>query len=67
MQDHTLRVGEELVIQGYVRLTVLAVDEDKVLFSIVADPNGYARPDEPPEETPPDGCASAIAERESML
>ena len=40
MQDHTLRVGEELVIQGHVRLTILAVDQDEVLLGITAEPNG---------------------------
>ncbi len=39
MQDHALQVGEELVIQGHVRLTILAVEEDKVVFSITAEPN----------------------------
>jgi hypothetical protein len=44
MQDHTLRVGEELVIQGHVRLTILAVDQDEVLLSITAEPNGVQGP-----------------------
>jgi sRNA-binding carbon storage regulator CsrA len=39
MQDHTLQVGEELVIQGQVRLTILAVDQDEVLLGITAEPN----------------------------
>ena len=39
MQDHTLQVGEVLVIQGLVRLTILAVDQDEVLLGITADPN----------------------------
>ena len=44
MQDHTLQVGEELVIQGHVRLTILAVDQDEVLLSITAEPNGVQGP-----------------------
>ncbi len=40
MQDHTLRVGAELVIQDHVRLTILAVDEDEVFLGITAEPNG---------------------------
>jgi hypothetical protein len=43
MQDHALRVGEELVIQGHIRLTVLAVEEDKVVFGIIDEPNGFVR------------------------
>jgi sRNA-binding carbon storage regulator CsrA len=38
MQDHTLQVGEELVIQGHIRLTILAVDQDEVLLGITAIP-----------------------------
>jgi hypothetical protein len=34
MQEHALRVGDELVIQGHVRLTVLAVEGDEVLLGI---------------------------------
>jgi hypothetical protein len=44
MLDHTLRVGEELVIHGHVRLTVLTVDEDKVFLGITAEPNGEQDP-----------------------
>ena len=44
MQDHALRVGEELVIQGHIRLTILAVEEDKVVLSITAEPNGVQGP-----------------------
>jgi hypothetical protein len=40
MQHHALRVGEELVIPGHIRLTILAVDEDEVFLGITADPNG---------------------------
>jgi hypothetical protein len=44
MQDHALRVGEQLVIQGHVRLTVLAVEEGEVLLGITPDPNGVRGP-----------------------
>jgi hypothetical protein len=44
MQDHTLRVGEELVIQGHVRVTILAVDQDEVLLGITAEPNSVRGP-----------------------
>jgi hypothetical protein len=40
MQDHSLQVGEELVIQGHIRLTILAVEEDEVFLGIIAEPNG---------------------------
>ena len=40
MLDHALRVGDELVIQGYARLTILAVEEDDVVLGITTDPNG---------------------------
>jgi len=44
MQDHALRVGEELLIQGHVRLTILAVEEDKVTLGITAEPDGVRGP-----------------------
>jgi hypothetical protein len=44
MQDHTLRVGEELVIQGYVRLTILGVEQGRVVFGITAEPNDMQDP-----------------------
>jgi sRNA-binding carbon storage regulator CsrA len=44
MQDHTLQVGEELEIQGHVRLTILAVDQDEVLLGISAEPNSVRGP-----------------------
>ena len=44
MQDHALRVGEELVIQSHIRLTVLAVEEDEVVLGITAEPNGVRGP-----------------------
>ena len=40
MQDHTLLVGEQLVIQGYIRLTILAFGEDEVVLGITTDSNG---------------------------
>ena len=43
MQDHTLRVGEELVIGGHVRLTILAVEASKVVFGIAAEPKDGRR------------------------
>jgi hypothetical protein len=52
MQDHALRVGEELVIQGHARLTILAVEENGVVLGITAEPDGVrgpaARPWRPP-------------------
>jgi hypothetical protein len=36
MQDHSLRVGDELVIQDHIRLTILAVEEDEVFLGITA-------------------------------
>jgi hypothetical protein len=44
MQDHELMVGEELVIQGLVRLTILAVEGDTVVLGITAEPNGVLGP-----------------------
>jgi hypothetical protein len=40
MQDKALRVGEQLVIQGYICLTILDVEEDEVVLGITTDPNG---------------------------
>jgi hypothetical protein len=39
MQDYALRVGEELVIHGHIRLSILAVEEDEVFLGITAEPN----------------------------
>jgi hypothetical protein len=39
MQDHALTVGEELVIQGHIRLTILATEDDKVVLGITAELN----------------------------
>jgi hypothetical protein len=44
MRDHALRVGEGLVIQGHVRLTILAIEEGKVVLGITAEPNGVGGP-----------------------
>jgi hypothetical protein len=44
MLDHTLRVGEELIIQDHIRLTILAVDEDEVFLGITAEPNDMRGP-----------------------
>ncbi len=44
MQDHTLRVGEELVIGGHICLTILGVEQGKVIFGITADPNDVRPP-----------------------
>ena len=32
MRDHALRVGEQLVIQGHARLTILAVEDNEVIL-----------------------------------
>jgi CheY-like chemotaxis protein len=44
MQDHTLRVGENLVIGGHIGLTILPVEAGKVVFGISAEPNDGRRP-----------------------
>ena len=44
MQDYSLRVGEELVIQDHIRLTILAVEEDEVSLGITAEPNSVPGP-----------------------
>jgi hypothetical protein len=44
MQDHALTVGEELVIHGLVRLAILAVEDDKVVLGITAEPNDVPGP-----------------------
>jgi DNA-binding response OmpR family regulator len=43
MQDHTLRVGEELVMGGHVSLTIPAVEAGKVVLGITAEPNDGRR------------------------
>jgi hypothetical protein len=37
-------VGEELVIQGHIRLTILAVEENAVVLGITAELNGGRGP-----------------------
>jgi hypothetical protein len=66
MKDHALRVGEELVIPGRIRLTILAVEEGKVVLGITAEANHVRVAADPPAATPPDGCAAATAERQLM-
>jgi hypothetical protein len=44
MQEHALRVGDELVIQGHVRLTVLAVEGDEVVLGITGEASGVRGP-----------------------
>jgi hypothetical protein len=45
MQDHALQVGEELVIEGHIRLNILAIEEGKVQFGIrTAEPSGVRGP-----------------------
>ena len=44
MQVHALRVGDELVIPGHIRLTILAVEEGKVVLGITAEPNHVRGP-----------------------
>ena len=65
MQDHALRVGEEVVIEGRIRLTILAVEGDRVFFGIAAaEPHRRQRPGGPPAATPDGGCAGASGERQ---
>jgi hypothetical protein len=46
MQEQLLAVGEELVIEGGVRLTLLAVEADEVLLGITApEPGDGAGPE----------------------
>jgi hypothetical protein len=46
MQEHVLEVGEELVIEGGIRLTLLAVEADEVLLAITApEPSDGAGPE----------------------
>ena len=46
MQEHALGVGEELVIEGGIRLTLLAVEADEVLLAITApEPSDGAGPE----------------------
>ena len=53
MQEHALGVGEELVIEGGIRLTLLAVEADEVLLAITApEPSDGAGPEA--------GCRTSI-------
>jgi hypothetical protein len=45
MQDYVLRVGEALVIEGYLHLTILAVQEDKAVLGISEEANGERGPE----------------------
>jgi hypothetical protein len=46
MQEHALEVGEELVVEGGVRLTLLAVEAGEVLLGITApEPSDGAGPE----------------------
>jgi hypothetical protein len=44
MQDQALRVGEQLVIQDHICLTILAIEEDEVVLGIITEPNGVRVP-----------------------
>ena len=45
MQEHVLEVGQELVIEGGIRLTLLAVEAGDVLLAITApEPSDVAGP-----------------------
>jgi hypothetical protein len=46
MQEHALGVGEELVLDGRIRLTLLAVETAEVLLGITApEPNDVEGPE----------------------
>ena len=46
MQEHVLEVGQELVIEGGIRLTLLAVEAGEVLLGITAPgPGGVGGPE----------------------
>jgi hypothetical protein len=46
MQEHALEVGDELVIGGDIRLTVLAVEADEVLLGLTfPEPGDVGGPD----------------------
>ena len=44
MRDHALGVGDELVIQGHIRLTILAVESGEVVLGITAEADGVRGP-----------------------
>ena len=46
MQEHALGVGDELVIDGHIRLTLVAVEADETLLAIAAaEANDVASPE----------------------
>ena len=46
MQEHVLEIGEELVIEGGICLTLLAVEAGEVLLGITAsEPSGVGGPE----------------------
>ena len=46
MQEHVLEVGQELVIEGGIRLTLLAVEAGEVLLGVTApEPSDGAGPE----------------------
>ena len=46
MQEHVLEVGQELVIEGGIRLTLLAVEAGEVLLGVTApEPGDVAGPE----------------------
>ena len=49
MQQHALGVGDELVIEGGIRLTILAVEAGEVLLGITTPkPSAVAGPEDRP-------------------
>jgi hypothetical protein len=44
MLDHTLSVGEELVIERHICLTILGVEQGKDIFGITAERNDVRPP-----------------------
>jgi hypothetical protein len=57
MQDLALRVGEQLVIQDHVRLTILSVEGGRVVFGIMPDPKGVRGPAASQWRPPPAAAA----------
>jgi hypothetical protein len=53
MQEHDLEVGDELVIEGGIRLTILAVEAGEVLLAITAaEPSDVADPEARQQRVP---------------